>query len=334
MTKEPPPDFVRDGNVVNGLCKQKATTKNNRQIICYFSLLDNGRRKYFGNSDDQPSAILKYRQWLAQQGEHTLALATAKATFREFDDDPAAAFRRSTDITINKDGTVEVADLIQEDAVWAVVADQIHANPQLVAQKTKNEQIGYLHRLMPPPPSKSLKEVEQFFIDDRRDEIGSKELKSSETWWTEFCDITGAKFVTDLDRELFRRYRKTIKQRRGKRSPVWVRSRFEKIKTIIHHALDEMDLTTEEQNIFKTVSLLKPPPKPTPGPDVITPQELKTILDVADEWTNGSPTLSNLWLGPSGDDAIKPSPDDATTAPEPQIEMRDCSTRRETQRLP
>jgi len=286
MKKGPPPDFVRDrnGNVVNGLRKQKSKTKGGREIVRYFTVPADGGRKYFGNSDDKPGAIFAYRQWQAQQEGHTLGVTTGKATLREFDDDPEAVFRRPIEITIDKDGSVEVADHVQEDAFWAVVASEIHSNAQLVAQKTKIEQIGYLHRLEPPPPSKSLEEIGRLYLDDKVDEITPKEWKNSETWWKEFCDITGAKFVADLDRQQFRRYMKIIKQRRGGRSPVWIRSRFSKIKTIIHHALDEMDLTADEQKILKIVSLLKPPPKPTPDPDVITPQDLKMILKVADDW--------------------------------------------------
>ena len=103
MKKGPPPDFVRDrnGNVVNRLRKQKAKTKKGRGIVRYFAVLGNGRRKYYGNSDDKPGAIFAFRQWEAQQEGHTLAVTTGKATLRELDDDPDAVFRRSIEITID-----------------------------------------------------------------------------------------------------------------------------------------------------------------------------------------------------------------------------------------
>jgi hypothetical protein len=60
VKKGPPPNFVRDrnSNVVNGLRVQRAKTKKGRKFNRYFAFLDDGRRKYFGNSDDKPSASM------------------------------------------------------------------------------------------------------------------------------------------------------------------------------------------------------------------------------------------------------------------------------------
>jgi len=100
----------------------------------------------------------------------------------------------------------------------------------------------------------------------------------------EFREITKAKTVTDLQRDSFRVYRKTIRTRKGKRSTVWVRSRFGKIKTIINHAVVEVDLTEKEKAVLQHVALLKPPAKPKPKPVDISPKEMKVILANANDW--------------------------------------------------
>ena len=287
MRRGPQPNFVRDrnGNVVNGLHIQKAKNRSGRDIERFYAVDGDGRRKYFGNSDDRPTAILKYRQWEAQQDGDTVAILRKKLRLGELSGGLEAAIKhREIEFTIDEDGDVEVEELVASDAFWEAVRNQIFTNPQLAAQKTGIEQLAYLHRLQPPPPSKVLEDVVALYLDDKKGELTSKEWKNSRTWWDEFCDITGAKFVADLDRDQFRRFRKIIKGRQGERSSVWVRSRFGKIKTVIRYALAEMDLSPEDQAVLKMVSLLRLPPKPTPDPKDITPKELKAILKKADEW--------------------------------------------------
>ena len=49
MPKEPPTKFARDNrrHVINGLHNQKSRTKRGREIVGYFALLDDERRKYY-----------------------------------------------------------------------------------------------------------------------------------------------------------------------------------------------------------------------------------------------------------------------------------------------
>ena len=277
MRPGPESNFVRDrnGNMVNGLLVQKSRNRGGKEIERFYAIKPDGRRKYFGNSDDKPTAILKFRTWEAQQDGETVAVRSRRLKQAEVDGGLEAALKhREIEVTIDEDGSIEVDDLIGSDTFWEVVRSHILATPQLAAQKTGIEQLAYLHRLEPPPPSKALEEIISLYLDDKKGELTPKEWKNSRTWWDEFCGITGAKFVADLDREQFRRYRETIRGRRGDRSSVWVRSRFGKIKSVINYGLVELDLSAEDQTILKMVSLLKLPPKPTPDPRDITPQEL------------------------------------------------------------
>lgn len=287
MRRGPQPNFVRDrnGNVVNGLRIQRAKNRSGRDIERFFAVDAEGRRKYFGNSDDRATAILRFRQWEAQQDGDTVAIRRRRLRHAEADQGLEAAIRhREIEVTIDEDGDIEIEELLSSDAFWETVRDLILTNPQLAAQRTGIEQLAYLHRLEPPPPSKPLEEIISLYLDDKKGELTPKEWKNSRTWWDEFAAITAAKFVADLDREQFRRYRETVKVRRGDKSPVWVRSRFGKIKTVINYSLAELDLSPEDQTILKRASLLKLPPKPTPDPKEITPQELRAILKKADEW--------------------------------------------------
>lgn len=141
-----------------------------------------------------------------------------------------------------------------------------------------------------PAPSKPLSELVDSYAEVR--ELSPRESRNSRVWWGEFQAITKAKVITDLDRESFKQYRKTIKARQGKRSSVWVRSRFGKIKTIINDAIVELELTDREKSILSDRSLLKQPAKPTPKPLDISAKQMKAILKAADKWEKAVILLS------------------------------------------
>lgn len=183
-------------------------------------------------------------------------------------------------ITIHPDGTVTDESDVAADAFWDKVAEEIRRNPKLAAQKTGIEELAYLDRLTEPPPSLTLRAVGRLYLEDKRSEITSAEWRNSRTWWDEFCSITGSTTVADLDRAAFRNYRNAILSEAKKRqlSNVWARSRFGKIKTMIQHALSEMDVSKDDRAVLELRSLLKQPPKPAPNPVDITPEELGRVL--------------------------------------------------------
>jgi hypothetical protein len=177
-----PANYVRDGNghFVNDLFIQKAKRKDGREYDRYFALAD-GKRKYFGNSDDKAAAILAFQQWQAQEQDAVVTFATERLAPQEVDEKLAAAMRRhEIEVTVDLDGSIEVADCVQEDAIWAWCSDRIRRNPLLAAQKTGIEQLGYLHRLEPPLPPATLEEVGKLYLDDKKDELTPKEWKNCE----------------------------------------------------------------------------------------------------------------------------------------------------------
>ncbi|HRW53939.1 MAG TPA: hypothetical protein P5081_13775, partial [Phycisphaerae bacterium] len=131
MRRGPQPKFVRDrhGNVVNGLRIQKKKTRSGRDIERYYSLWSDGpekKKKYHGNSDDRPAAILRFRQWEAQQDGDTVAIRRRRLRQSEVDGGLEEALRRrEIEVTIDKDGDFEIEELIGSDAYWESVRDQI-----------------------------------------------------------------------------------------------------------------------------------------------------------------------------------------------------------------
>lgn len=286
MPKGPPTEFARDnrGHVVNGLRVQKAKDRRGRSIDRYYSITTNGRRKYFGNSQNRADAIRRYRKWQAEVGRETIAIGKRIADLEEFVRDVPEG--EEFTITVHSDGTVTDESDVAADAFWDKVAEEIRENPKLAAQKTGIEELAYLNRLKPAPPSATLDAIIKLYVEDKRSNITRDELRNSKTWWSEFAAITGASRIKDLDRTRFRKYRNKVldDMKTRKRSNAWARSRFGKIKTIINHALRESDLTKDDRAALELRSLLKQPAKPPPNPTDITPAELKRILSNADAW--------------------------------------------------
>lgn len=157
-------------------------------------------------------------------------------------------------------------------------------------------------RDLEPADSLTVAALGRAYLDGRRDELTAKEWKNSETWWTEFATMTGAKTVADLDRPAFCRYRDRIKAAKLNRSNVWTRSRYGKIKTMINYAVDEsaLEISAADLRCLENRSVLKQPKKPKPRPIDIQPNQLAAILKVADKWETASILLSlNAAYGPS-----------------------------------
>lgn len=227
---------------------------------------------------DPPSAVHRFRLWQAEQGEP----------------DPLEARSFQEDLIVNELDAESLAALnpallldspIVREVFRAHYRNLIYSNPSKAATELDCEPVALLanvENLKPPQPSKGLSELCDTYLADKT--LSTDEATSSQTWWDEFRAITKARVVTDLDREAFKTYRKTIQNRQGDHSNVWVRSRFGKIKTIINHALVEIVLTGREKLILSDVALLKKPPRPAPKPCDISPKNMKAILAASDKW--------------------------------------------------
>lgn len=232
---------------------------------------------------DESSAIHRFKSWQAQKGKKPKPKIPVKmsSTIHALDE---LVNGRVPEWTWSP-GEFSTDLEILKNAWRREVRSLIFSNPKKAAVELDCEPIALLANvedLKPPPPSKSLQELCSTYLEDRL--LTEKEAANSRTWWSELCKITGAKVVDDLDRESFRIYRKTIRDRRGNRSSVWIRSRFGKIKTIIRQALVEVDLTDKEKAALAYVAMLTLPAKPRPHPVDISPKELRAILAEADDW--------------------------------------------------
>ena len=227
---------------------------------------------------DPPSAIHRFRLWQAEQGKQ----------------DPLEARSFHDDLIVNELDAESLAainpDLLLGSPIVREVFRRyysrlIYSNPKQAATELDCEPLALLanvENLKPPQPSKRLTELCDTYLDDKT--LCPKEASNSRTWWDEFRKITGARVVTDLDRQSFKTYRKTIRDRQGDRSNIWVRCRFGKIKTIVNHALVEIELTDREKSILSDMALLKKPAKPAPKPVDISPKQMKAILSKSDVW--------------------------------------------------
>lgn len=232
---------------------------------------------------DESTAIHRFKSWQAQQGKKPKPKVPVKMSssidaldelvYGKVPEWTWSPGEFSTDLEVLKSAwRREVRDLIYSDPKKAAV--ELDCEPVAL--------LAHVENLKPPPPSKTLDELCTTYLEDKT--LSPKEAANSRTWWNEFREITKAKTVTDLQRDSFKAYRKTIRSRKGNRSSIWVRSRFGKIKTIINHAVVEVDLTDSEKAILQHVALLKPPAKPKPKPVDISRKEMKAILANADNW--------------------------------------------------
>jgi len=240
---------------------------------------------------DPPNAIHRFRRWVAEQGEQPAPLIPVKmpSTIDALDvvvgyagkDEPGRPYIPATVSPGLIETNVEAIRRQERDRL----RNLIFSNPAKAATELNCEPLALLANvqdLSPPQPSKRLTELCDTYLDDKT--LSRDETTSSRTWWAEFRKITKAKTITDLNRQSFKTYRKTIKDRQGNHSNAWVRSRFGKIKTIVKHAIVEMGLTEREKLILSDMALLKQPPKPAPKPVDIPPRQMQAILSKADKF--------------------------------------------------
>ncbi|MCK4625875.1 MAG: tyrosine-type recombinase/integrase [Phycisphaerae bacterium] len=185
------------------------------------------------------------------------------------------------------------------------IRDLIATDPKQAAVYLDYPPLARLANVRDLEPSDSLTvaALGRAYLDATQGQLTAKEWANSKTWWDEFTSITGAKTVADLDRPAFCRYRDTIKaeQKKPKRSNVWTRSRYGKIKTMINYAVNESELQISAADLrcLENRSVLKQPKKPKPRPIDIHPDHIQAILKVADKWDTAAILLGlNAAYGP------------------------------------
>lgn len=281
-----PPKFIRDpdtGAAIHGLSAHPLKKNGETVKRRYYATFSNPR-EWFGYDFDK--ALQRFYSW--KENAVTFTEKRSHIKHQMLDGRIVSEVDRNHDIPADQ-LYVKLAELIKT------------TDPQILARKTGIRELAWLWQQTPPGPSVRLNNddgvydvdrEEQYlarpYLADKHGDLTGKEWRNSVTWWNEFCRITGAKTVADLDRFAFLKYRKQIKhdQKRKGRSNAYSRSRLGKIKSIINYAVTESALTLSEDDdrALTDRAMLKMPPKPKPKPVVISPAELQDALHVADEW--------------------------------------------------
>lgn len=269
----PQPKWWRDtttGEMIEGLIRRKDDRFTAHRT-----------NKTFGT--DPKLAVFRFRQWQASQSDQTIRILNdEKTTLAALE---ILASGQATE-AIGLNVKPQTVYRVPKQAFNYAVHDAILTDTKLASQDFGISELANLAQLKPPQPSKSLRALIKLYLDDKKCKISPKEWANSRSWWSEFVKITGAREVADLNHRAFRSYRQAIEHRQDKLrlSNTWTRSRFGKIKTVINYAATEMDLSPDDRAILQLRSLLKPPSKPSPNPIDITEDELRAILEHADEW--------------------------------------------------
>ena len=273
----------------------KWAVDRNREPVIGLILRSDGR--YIAHDDrcatfgrDRDDAIRRFRQWQARHRNERIHIPERNPIGRNVNFLP-----HIEPIETEKDPpqNLTLFHSVPSPEFWDTVRQVISINPKLAAQKTGIEQLAYLTDLKPPAPSKSLKEIGETYISEKK-KLTGKEAANSLTWWNEFIKITGAKTIADLTHDAVKKYREKIKadqlipfERAGKIAPKsnsYTRSRFGKIAAVINYALAEINLSQSDRQTLGLKSLLKKPPKPTSKPIDIDKDELTALLAKADDF--------------------------------------------------
>ncbi|MCH8880860.1 MAG: tyrosine-type recombinase/integrase [Planctomycetes bacterium] len=277
-----PPKFVRlNEREIHGLSLHSSSGR-------YYATFSKPRVYFCG---EPKLAVKDFLLWQARNGDkrisvgHTIDDPDDPKVEREIDQSLSRGEDAVIDIT--EEGSLFFGSKVAADDFWEKVRELLLEDPMLAAEMTGIERLAYLQHMEPPLPSRSLKEIGNLYLNDKKNELTSKEWKNSSTWWDEFCRITDAETVSDLSHEHFRKYRQAVQdhQKELERSNSYTRSRFGKIKAILNYALSgEMVLGSDDRARLHFRALLKPPAKPTPNPVDLTKNELQSVLKFADKW--------------------------------------------------
>ena len=252
----------------------RLTVKKDGRICSYAN-----PNKTFGTEPTE--AIRRFLLWEA--GKSDIALPVGKAAGETPSDRliSRVAFAKANKGKATFSGELAI-QAVPQAALYEWAKREIENNLSDFAKKIGKPKLTLLTDDLKPEISANLDDLISLYQADKS-HLSEKEFNNSKTWWDEFCKITKAKQVKDLNHDGFRLYRETIKrnQQQGEYSTVYTRSRFGKIKSIINHALAELDLSGKDREILSRKDLLKPPPKPSVNPTDIKREELEAILKLA-----------------------------------------------------
>jgi len=122
---------------------------------------------------------------------------------------------------------------LQADAVWGFVRRMILEKPQLVAEKTGIEQIGYLSELRKPTVSPALESLGDLYA--AKPSLSSNEASRSKLFWKEFCKAVGVETVKEINHTNIAAYETVVQG--GKYAPKSILHRYSKVRTVLAYAI-------------------------------------------------------------------------------------------------
>jgi integrase len=289
-----PPKFVKDesGADIAGL-SPLAIKDDAGEVVRYrYYATYSTPRKWFGH--DRDVAISVFRGWQASQEGQSVAVPTAALSNIDEAIESGAfdeAAQTLKTFEIDEDGKVQVYTNVDDSAFWAAVRQALLTSRgrKLAAEKCRIPQLAYLFDLDRPVAAPTLTKVRETFAADYKPREVREHTKAL-GWWDEFVSIVQVERLDELNRELFKQYRKIIEQRqqRGKKSDAFVRNRVGIIRQILRHALTELNVAPElDARLrldWKGKIALTPPPMPRGSQKEITPAEFSKLLDQANEF--------------------------------------------------
>lgn len=285
----------RDGKPIVGLSKEPKSGR-------YYASHTRPRR-YFGHDFD--AAVLKFRQWDAQQNGRTLipvVVPTPKGEKIQLPElpEPELPAHPIPDAEI---GTTKIQtyQMMDEQALFDWARIQLLTNPRKFAQRTGIEAIGWINDLKPPPKSALLTEVGYLYFSKKR-KITAHWDRKQRNFWDEFCRIVRAKTVREITAEDIDRYHDHVWKEATEtaRSPTFISHRLSAIRTIMRHALRKGRDTKQVRRVIDLCERFEFPKKNGTDPKLIAREDLHRLLDVCSAKWQAAILLSlNAALYPS-----------------------------------
>ena len=232
--------------------------------------------KTFGR--DLAQAVYRFRAWQASNRTERITLSERRP--------PSEAVKQSW-AELGEDVTeVTYGHRPPADAFFARVREMIFSDPQQVAERTGIPEIAYLDRLQAPGEPISLADVVAQYLGKP---MTSNERTQVKNQWAEFCRITGATTVADLDRPAVAKYESHYRRliAEGKFQKKTVRNRWHRVKSILNYVTDRVADNQRPQIERARVvcrALLKPErSRAVHKPKPISRDHLAKLLAVADD---------------------------------------------------
>ncbi len=252
-----PPKFVRDhqGREIHGLSYHKSSES-------YYATFEPSIR--FGRDFDL--AVMRFRQWQAEQGKQRLHLGVPfgglPGGFTDWQADPSpevGEFWSSEHEVIVPIGQGDLIS-VPPEIVWKQARTMILKDPLEASKQLGIPEIAHLRDLPPLEPSLTLQRIGEMYFDRRDRRVTPNELAKSRMFWEEFCQVIGVTAIHEIRANHINRYRDRVCEahHHGK-STTYVRHRFGKVKTILRHALRQVDHPQDISHVLTLCVRLSPP---------------------------------------------------------------------------